>query len=252
MFRQVADRVKDTINRLAYVLWYVLLSLKYRISKTEPCCAIVMFHHILDEPSNEVLDSCQCTSQEFTDFCDFVSKSFHVVSLNDFVQQVKNKKEKLLVISFDDVPDTFYTKAYPILQKYQLPFVLYIANSFIDAKGYLSSNQIKQLSIDPLCTIGSHSRNHQFLKYSKDLYDEIISSKKELELLISKKVKDFAFPYGTPTAINNKVIKFVRNSQSFETAVTTIPVLVNSNILKNRFKLPRIHSRLFMSKYKRI
>lgn len=250
MTNRFVDKIIEVYNRLKYTSWYYSLLLKYGIGNKDSNCAIVMFHHILDNYSNEILDSCQCTLDEFCEFCEFVSKEYNVVSIRDFVQQVNNEKNRLLVVSFDDVPNTFYTNAYPILKKYKIPFVLYISNSFLDTEGYLTSAQIKQLSIDPLCTIGAHTRNHQFLKYCLDLQDEIVTSKEELEKIINKEIRDFAYPYGTPTAINNSVIKFVEKSKSFDTAVTTIPVLVNSNIIKNQFALPRIQSKLFMSKYK--
>lgn len=247
----LTDRIKAIINRLHFMSCYYTLSIRYYIGNENTNNAIVMFHHVLDEYSQKILDSCQCTTGEFIEFCEYVSKAYRVVGLHDFVQLVNKKEERLLVITFDDVPDTFYTKAYPILKKYNLPFVLYIANSFLDSEGYLSSAQVKQLSTDPLCTIGAHSKSHSFLKYSKDLYDEIVTGKEELERLINRTIKDFAYPYGTPTAINNKVIQFVKQTKSFETAVTTVPVLINRNVQKKCFELPRIHSKLFMSKFKK-
>ena len=154
-------------------------------------------------------------------------------------------------VSFDDVPDNFYNVAYPILKQYNIPFTLYIATGFMDTEGYLTTEQVKRLATDPLCTIGAHTISHPMLKHHKvNLKEEICNCGKVLEGIIGKPVVHFAYPFGTPTAINRRVINFTKKMSIYKSAVITIPGYVNQYSLKDIFALPRIHSKLYMKKYK--
>ena len=154
------------------------------------------------------------------------------------------------VITFDDVPANVYENAIPFLRKYSVPYTLYISTGLIGTEGFMSEKQIKELSKDPLCTIGSHTVSHSMLKKNNvDLQKEFLESKQELERLIKSPVEHFAYPYGTPFAISNKVIKYLQNSGLYRSAVCTIPACINRHSIDNMFSLPRIHSQLFINNY---
>lgn len=63
----------------------------------------------------------------------------------------------------------------------------------------MTKEEIRQLSLSPFVTIGSHSYWHNDLTKltDQDLQHELISSKAFLEHTISKPVRAFAFPYGS-------------------------------------------------------
>ena len=62
----------------------------------------------------------------------------------------------------------------------------------------MSLEQIKEIADHPLFTIGSHAETHVNLtKISIDAAKkEIISSKRQLEMICNKSIEEFAFPFG--------------------------------------------------------
>ena len=86
----------------------------------------------------------------------------------------------------------------------------------------LSWEQIRELSLDPLVTIGSHSVNHYILKsLSEDeARSEILESTRKIEAAIQKPVKHFAYPYGDKNEAGWREFEIVKEL-GFNTAVTT-------------------------------
>ena len=82
----------------------------------------------------------------------------------------------------------------------------------------LSWEQIVELSLDPLCTIGAHSVTHSSLPVLSDeeIRKELSESKTIIEDRIKKPVKHFAYPYGNwDERVKELVMK------QYSTAVTT-------------------------------
>jgi peptidoglycan/xylan/chitin deacetylase (PgdA/CDA1 family) len=86
----------------------------------------------------------------------------------------------------------------------------------------LSWEQIRQLSREPLVTIGSHSLRHFPLKIlsEQEARHEISESKRLLEEQIGRSVLHFAYPYGEHREAGPREFELVRQS-GFRTAVTT-------------------------------
>lgn len=62
-----------------------------------------------------------------------------------------------------------------------------------------SWDNLKEMAEDPLCTIGSHGKTHQWLSLIKDpaaLEREFTDSKKLIEKNIGKEIFHFSYPYG--------------------------------------------------------
>jgi len=62
----------------------------------------------------------------------------------------------------------------------------------------MSWDEIKQISEEPLITIGAHTMTHLSVKQHDEalVLNEMVDSKKELEKHIGKKVSHFAYPFG--------------------------------------------------------
>ncbi len=65
----------------------------------------------------------------------------------------------------------------------------------------MSKEQIRELSLSPFVSIGSHGYHHNDLAQISinDATDELVRSKKYLENIVDGPVNSFAFPYGTYT-----------------------------------------------------
>ena len=237
-----------------YLRWWYALADKRDCLDDTRGSLILMFHHVGASQPASVNPSCFASTEEFHSLIKSLKNRKTIVSIDTLYNDIRLRRvpENMVVLTFDDVPDNFYLVAYPILKAYQAPFTLYIATSLMDTPGYLTSEQVQQLSKDSLCTIGSHTVSHCKVKEKGvDLLLELKTSKSVLEKLIGQPVNHFAFPYGTPFAISRSNIHEVAESGVYETAVSTIPGFIGTNAWARRFFLPRIHSRLYIDKYQK-
>ena len=116
--------------------------------------------------------------------------------------------KKWVCVTFDDGYRDNYTLAYPLLKRLDVPFTVYVTTGFIDNQmpmwWYpdeqlgLSTEDLKALDADPLCTIGAHTVSHPKLDTltHEQQYQEIAASKQTLETLLGHEIKHFSFPHG--------------------------------------------------------
>ena len=104
---------------------------------------------------------------------------------------------------------------------------------------FLSAEDIKVLNSNPLITIGAHTHNHLSLKNltKNECIEEIVTSKKILENLLSCKIEHFSYPYGTNHDVGKREFQIVKDL-GFKSAVTTS---VGKLKKRNLFNLSRIH-----------
>lgn len=103
-----------------------------------------------------------------------------------------------------------------------------------------TEEQLKQVARDGLLSIGAHTVNHLVLSdicRDSQLF-EISTSRSQLEQLIGKPVRTFAYPYGRKEDYCHCTVKCVRKA-GFTCACTTIPHLVNR--WTDPLQLPRFH-----------
>lgn len=89
-------------------------------------------------------------------------------------------------------------KAAEILEKYNIPYTIYIITGFIGKDLFLNKQNLQTLSKSKLCTLGTHSINHKHLSTlsPQEQRVELADSKAYLEDIIGKKVIDFSYPFG--------------------------------------------------------
>lgn len=76
-----------------------------------------------------------------------------------FEEHVKALVNMNVSFTFDDGGVSFYTKAAPILEKYDKKGIFFISTKYLNTPGFLTSNQVKDL-FDRGHIIGSHSHSH--------------------------------------------------------------------------------------------
>jgi len=133
-------------------------------------------------------------------------RKYNIVSLEELADLIKNKEKipfKTVAITFDDGYLDNYTHAYPVLKKYNIPAAIFVVinrvGKHLGNDDYMSWQQIKELSVSGLVTIGSHSMNHPNLSEidsEAELREEIFESKRILEKELNQEVKFFSYPFG--------------------------------------------------------
>ena len=138
------------------------------------------------------------------------NKSISLVSLSDCLKPISNNSLAVTVTFDDGYKDNLYAVA-PIMQKYRIPFTVFVSTSFIQngTPDFLTKGELQELSMLPGVSIGSHGATHtRFTKLSKsELRDELISSKRYLEDITCKEVTAISYPHGSVDSnVKNAVI----------------------------------------------
>lgn len=131
----------------------------------------------------------------FKDHIKFIKEQYTVAPIADstFDSLISNT----ISITIDDgYKDNLI--AADILQNYNIPFTLYVSTGLINQPGYLSSQDLRDLSALKLCTLGAHGVFHKHLSKLSitDQEYELSGSKQFLEDCIGKEIRDFSYPYG--------------------------------------------------------
>ena len=169
---------------------------------------ILLYHHVLEGKATNQY------SVSFRDFQEQLSylkdNEYHTISLLQLVQAITvgaDLPEKSVILTFDDGNENVYLNAFPLMKNYGFTGVVYIIANRINAEGFLSVEQIKEL-LSSGWEIGSHGMNHvDLVKNPQALRDEIGTSKKKIEDSLEIKVTSFAYPYGEALNLTKDWVK---------------------------------------------
>jgi peptidoglycan/xylan/chitin deacetylase (PgdA/CDA1 family) len=161
---------------------------------------ILMFHHVGGSEG-------EISPESFEKVISFLEKEFEIVGIDDVFQSSEKRK---VAITFDDGYQNFYKNAYPLLREKEIPFTVFLNSEFLtdDGRSYpeqlgneekiVTVEQTKKLSQDEKVTIGNHGKGHADLTEldEKELKEEIIGSKRNLEDQLDIEIDTFCYPYG--------------------------------------------------------
>lgn len=199
---------------------------------------ILMYHHIADR---KVHDPYSVSPKVFDQQMAWLKKNdYNVISYSSFYLAMALNKPltgKNVVITFDDGDVDQYNKAYPILKKYGFSAMFYIITGYVDHKGYMTWDMIKDLEKSGM-QIGGHTVNHKNLAMldAASIQKEVVNSKKILETKLKNKIKYFAYPGGSYGASAVAELK----KAGYLSAVTTKHNTVH-RLDENLFLVSRIH-----------
>lgn len=229
--------LKRSIRDLVLIAMY-FSRLHFFANRNPPVTRILAFHHIPDKTT-------------FLNKIKTIKQKANIVSFDDFINGRLVTDKINMVITFDDGFASQYENALPVLRENQIPAIFFISSGFIDSKdpktfckkGFKISTkrpmtwrQVKELSLD--FDVGGHGRHHKNLAILvKDaLYSEIHSDKKKIEREIKRKIRLFAYPFGSTRHISPSVLKTVKDI-GYEYAFTIIPKRAEK---KDRFLINRV------------
>ncbi len=163
---------------------------------------VIMYHDIL--PKKEVFFD--VTPQELDQHLRLLQENgVTPISLDQLVSHLRTGlplPEKPILLTFDDGYGGHYKYVYPLLKKYRYPavFAIYTAKVGVNTgRTHVTWEQLRQMAVDPLVTISSHSVTHPLdLRPLSDnqLQIEIMLSKRILESQLGIPIRYFTYPSG--------------------------------------------------------
>lgn len=117
--------------------------------------------------------------------------------LYDYKKYGISLPSKPVLIQFDDADLSQFDVAKPILDKYKFKATFFIMTVVLGKKGYMSADQVKQLS-DEGHIIGSHTWDHKNVKTytEEDWVTQVDKPSQKLQQITGKRVDYFAYPFG--------------------------------------------------------
>ncbi|MEL6919919.1 MAG: polysaccharide deacetylase family protein [Pseudomonadota bacterium] len=102
-------------------------------------------------------------------------------------------------------------------------------------------SDLRELSKDPLCTIGAHTLNHYHLARlpEEQARTEIEESGQVIGAELGKVPEHFAYPYGGPIAVGKREVRIAKEA-GYTTAVTTRHGLLRANHGNHLHAIPRV------------
>lgn len=200
---------------------------------------VLMFHHVFDNVEKWDDNDFIITEKSLEKM---LVKLIENKCIFKKISDIENSNSQCRYITFDDGYEDVYTKAFPILKRLNIPFAVFVTTDYIDTKDHLNIDMLKCLAAEALCTIGSHTKSHPFLRHESadNARYEILQSKHILERLIQEPVDYFAFPYGSVYACSKRDIDLVKEC-GYSLSFSALRTHISQKALQNKFFIPRIN-----------
>jgi peptidoglycan/xylan/chitin deacetylase (PgdA/CDA1 family) len=199
--------------------------IEYLVSRSLCPISVLFYHRVADFHPNDWT----ITKQGFQQHIDYCQENFDVIDLAEVQRRLREHQSSAPAVSltFDDGYSDNCDFALPMLIQRGLSCTYFVTTHHIlhqrpfshdvDYGQTLATNTPKQLRemSDAGIEIGCHTRSHPDFK---KIYDpqlvrrEIIDAKKELEQIIGKAVRYFAFPFGLPAQLTQVAIEAVHEA----------------------------------------
>lgn len=184
--------------------------------------SVLFYHRVADSHPNSWTIGCQ----RFRQHLDYCQRYFEVIDLSEMQSRIHDRASNrpAVCITFDDGYAENSDFALPLLIQRRVPCTYFVCTSNIldqtpfpqdTAQGKpLPVNTLDQLraAADAGIEIGCHTKHHVDFSQVHDpavVHDEIIGAKEELENLIQRPVRFFAFPYGMPAQMTQMAVDAV-------------------------------------------
>lgn len=173
----------------------------------------ILLYHAVGTPIKEDFRNLFSISPELFETHMAELSQYKETSIIGLTDTLNTKQKHGVAVTFDDGYRDNLTIAAPILERYQVPFTVFISTAYIRRSRthpYLSEAEVRMLSEKPNVTIGSHGVSHAPLTEcsQEKLRDELESSKHYLEDLTGKEIVSISYPHGR---VNQRVIDAAAN-----------------------------------------
>jgi peptidoglycan/xylan/chitin deacetylase (PgdA/CDA1 family) len=155
----------------------------------------VIIYHTISNRTEPLPGDIDISPERFAAQLQWLSRWRRVVRLDE---TLSGGLHRAVAITFDDGYRDNLTVALPLLEKFCLPMTLFVAAGLVGREGYLSEDELREISKHPLITIGAHGLWHRHFTRLRavEARCELVESRRLLENICGLKVDLMAWPYG--------------------------------------------------------
>lgn len=210
---------------------------------------VYMFHSVVDSPE-QVYSEFAITNDSFEKFIRYElergQKPMDAETLKRAVDNPEAYKNHFAV-TFDDIYDSVYENAYPVMKALNVPFIVFVTPKLIDTidrwhkHPMITMEHLKEMAKDPLCIIGAHGIVHRaFRDYKEiDAKESMEESMQLLEKMFGKRVEFFAFPFGRKVEVSKANIRTLLEC-AYYCGFSALDGSLKQKWFSGRWFLPRI------------
>lgn len=217
------DSLRFRTRKILRDSYFFLLSQTQFRSPEKNCLRCFNSHYVFDDQTHA-----------FEQAIKYLTNLGEFVNTDDMVDMIEGKTPvdgRYFHISFDDGLKSLLRNAAPVLDKYNVPTLVFVNSKFVAAPdedptqgGWTEiSNYKKPIRVmtwselrDSNFEIGAHTRSHQKLSFLDDdpqeLESEVLGCKQDIETALGIKCDYFAWPFGTREAITRKGLECVERA----------------------------------------
>lgn len=190
---------------------------------------VLMYHCVHDEPYTENTALFVRPSELESHLQALVDNDIQCLFADEFGPVDKNS----VIMTFDDGYEDNYTYMFPLIKKYNIKVTVYMIAYKIDKPGYLTAEQIKEMSDSGLVQFGSHTLDHPSLTSlgEEGIRQQLEGSSWIISEVTGKPVTTLAYPSGR---YNETVMSIA--SEIYDFAFTTDD---DRYVGQDRMMLPR-------------
>lgn len=214
---------------------------------------VLLYHYVRPPPTDDPLGvKLSIDPAQFQKQLSFLLQNGYTPISPDLLYAALQSRVTLpknpVLLTFDDGTEDFASTVFPLLTLYGVPATVYVIPAFVGTKGYMTWEELRDVSASPLVTIGGHGLNHAPLtSLPKDVARrQIILTKNVLSTVTGQPVRTFAYPNGQ---FNNDIARMAGEA-GYTTAFTAAKGLDQS--FDSRFTLPRLHAGNSLSSLQRV
>ncbi|MBP3739964.1 MAG: polysaccharide deacetylase family protein [Prevotella sp.] len=182
---------------------------------------VLMLHRVVGQRSDGENRELEVTPQFLEQtIIKYRQQGYQFVSIDEACDIISkgHTNTPFVCLTFDDGYQDNHDIAYPILKHHEVPFAVYVTTGFMDNRlpmwWYpneqlgISTESLKVLDADSLCTIGAHTVSHPKLDTLSlgEQKKEIEQSVQELEFLLGHPIRHFSYPHGAYNADTLKIV----------------------------------------------
>ncbi len=200
-------------------------------------CIVLTYHRVLKNTifnnvdgfltNNSQLTTYNIYANDFAKQIEFLrSKKVDFITAENLYDYIVKKRplpsEKCILITFDDVDQSVFQNAFPILKKYNIPFVVFPILGRVGENDYhgihlMSWNEIDVMKESGLATFGAHTYDMHYIESDgkppflngkiSDFQKDDQMAIKTFETHFGTKPRYFAYPYGFGTPQTDNILQ---------------------------------------------